>query len=46
MFNSIMDDLQSLPDTYSVKYMKINILTKKAFCYARAGMIDKARYEL
>lgn len=26
--------------------MKINILTKKAFCFARAGMQYKAKLEL
>lgn len=26
--------------------MKINITTKKAFCYIRAGMLDQANQEL
>lgn len=26
--------------------MKIDILTKKTFCYAKAGMIEKAKNEL
>ncbi|CAD8197790.1 unnamed protein product [Paramecium pentaurelia] len=45
-FNDIMDDLQNLPDSFSIQYMKINIITKKAFCFARAGMLEKARLEL
>ncbi|CAD8119476.1 unnamed protein product [Paramecium sonneborni] len=44
-FNDIMEDLQILPDSFSTQYMKINILTKKAFCFARAGIFDKAKHE-
>ncbi|CAD8198667.1 unnamed protein product [Paramecium octaurelia] len=45
-FNDIMDDLQNLPDSFSIQYMKINIIAKKAFCFARAGMLEKAKLEL
>ncbi|CAD8104934.1 unnamed protein product [Paramecium sonneborni] len=45
-FNDIMDELQTLPDSFSIQYMKINIITKKAFCFARAGMLEKAKLEL
>ncbi|CAD8196015.1 unnamed protein product [Paramecium octaurelia] len=45
-FNDVMDDIQNLPDSFSIQYMKINIYIKKAFCFVKAKIMEKAYQEL
>ncbi|CAD8121849.1 unnamed protein product [Paramecium sonneborni] len=45
-FNDVMEDIQILPDSFSILYMKINIYIKKAFCFVKAKIMEKAYQEL
>ncbi|CAD8111358.1 unnamed protein product [Paramecium sonneborni] len=45
-FNDVLEDIQNLPDSFSILYMKINIYIKKAFCFVKAKIMEKAYLEL